>query len=183
MDLKSCMRTSALGVTFLTAHQIFIGTISFALCASRPGVGLFLGRKNRTWKREPRSRSLLVAGLLSILSAAHPPAVCAGECVGNILKMESGKVRLRKLDGESVRIDSANIAMPLCVLEVVAELPRYKVFIPDGEWKGEWLIKRRRVMEIEGALAVDCTSPVITTLEIKKADSGGYRASGEESCN
>ena len=181
MDLKSCMRTDALGVTFLTAHRVFIGTISFVLCALRPGAELFLEREKQA--RKGRPGSFLIAGLLSTLPVAHLPSVIADECVGRILKMEPGKVRLRKVDGESVRIDSAAIETPLCVLEVVAELPRYRVLIPDGEWKGEWLIKRRKVMEVEGALAVDCTPPVITMLETKKADSGGYRASGEESCN
>ena len=181
MSLISFMRTTDPGIRFSRIHRISFGIVRSILCALRPGAGLFLGRERHTRKGGPGS--FLIAGLLSALPVAHLPSVIADECVGRILKMEPGKVRLRKVDGESVRIDSAAIETPLCVLEVVAELPRYRVFIPDGELKGVWLIKRRKVMEVEGALAVDCAPPVITMLETRKSDSGGYRASGEESCN
>ena len=127
---------------------------------------------------------ILSAGvLLSIILIAYSHSVGANECIGEILKMETGKIRISGSDGKSIRIDSSDMAMPLCVLEVVADRPQYKVYIPDGEWKGEWLIKRRKVMEIDGALKVDCVPSIVATVKTKDTNLGGTRASGEEPCN
>ena len=127
--------------------------------------------------------ALPVGVLFSVILSAHSHSVNANECIGKILKIETGKIRISQPDGKSVRIDSSDITMPLCVLDVVAERPQYKIYIPDGKWKGEWLLKRRKVMEIDGSLRVDCIPSVVATVKIKDTNLGGTRASGEEPCN
>ena len=137
--------------------------------------------------RRMRYRAIMLSAvLMCMLLVMHPPLATADEdpCVAWIHQMEPGMIRIRGGDGVRMeRVDSSRLPTPLCVLEIVAEKPRYKVYVKDGELKGEWLIKRRKVSEIVGAVEVDCSAAIVTAkVKIKDKRTGGVRAIGEEPC-
>ena len=127
-----------------------------------------------------------VAGMLLVIAAAGPHATPADDskCVGQIVKLEPGRIRLRAADGTSTRVDSAKLPDRICVLEVVEGLPRYRVSITEGEWEGAWFIKRRNVVRIEGLSKPECPPPeIVAIVEIRGEREGGMRAIGEEPCD
>lgn len=129
----------------------------------------------------PTLVSLLCAvavGCLQPVGAEEKP------CVGRILEFEPGKIRIRNSDGDSVRIEASRLPTPLCVLEMVTDKPQYRVHVPDGKWKGEWFVKRRKVARTDTSLNVDCAPFRVTSkVEIRTEPKGGTRAIGEEPCD
>ena len=92
-------------------------------------------------------------------------------------------IRIRDGDGVSRKVDSSRLPTPLCVLEVTGKKSRYRVYVKDGELKGEWLVKRRKVAKVVGAVEVDCSAATVTAgVKIKDKRTGGVRAIGEEPC-
>ena len=159
---------------------------SRAASALAPGLEFSRRQGNMPAQRIWQAVSLVMAALASVSPITYLPSANAEEreCVGRILQMEPGKIRIRRSDGTSVRIDSSRLPTPLCVLEVVTEKPRYKVYVVDGELKGEWSIKRRRVAKMEGAVNVECAATIVSAkLKIKDKRTGGVRAIGEEPCD
>ena len=139
----------------------------------------------------PRSTAWVVAGLAFVIAAAGSHATDAGEpeCVREAVEWESRKIRLKKDDGTSRRVDSADLPGNICVLERITNLPQYRIRILPGSVKGdpslegEWLVKRRNV-QIKGGVNVDCPdSKIFANVEIRKERVGGVRAIGEEPCN
>ena len=124
--------------------------------------------------------------MLLVIAAAGPHTTPADDstCVARIVELEPGKIRLRAVDGSSTRVDSAKLPDEICVLEVVKDLPRYRVSIADGEWEGAWFINRRNVVRIEGLSKPECPPrEIVAIVEIRGEREGGVRAIGEEPCD
>ena len=184
LDMNSTTRTpSARGSSSAIRRANLNGPESSAL---PPGLDDSPGQCKMLTRRMWHRAALLSAALVCVSLVTHLPSADAEErkCVAWILQMEPGKIRIRGSDGTSARIDSSRLPTPLCVLEVVAERPRYKVYVADGELKGVWSIKRRRVAKVDGAVNVDCAATIVSAkVKIKDKRTGGVRAIGEEPCD
>ena len=136
--------------------------------------------------RRSGSSLLVVVLLFWVVALGGLQSVDAEErgCVGRILELDSGKIRIRNSDGDSVRIESSLLPMPLCVLEVVTDRPQYRVHVTTGEWEGEWFVKRRKVTRMDATLNVECAPSIVSSkVEIRTERQGGTRAIGEEPCD
>ena len=147
---------------------------------------LSLEGRRRVWTKRPGYSLLVATWLLSAVAIGCLQPVDAQErvCVANILEFEPGKIRIRNSGGDSVRTESSRIPTPLCVLEVLTDRSQFRVYVPDGEWEGEWFVKRRKVTRIDATLNIECAPSLVTSkVEIRAERHGGTRAIGEEPCD
>ena len=139
----------------------------------------------RASRAKRRTKVLQVVGLAIVLLGSHLqfPAG-ADECEGEIRKVIDGDIHLKSTaeTKETKKVKGADLRMPLCVLEVLKKGRRYRIRFPDEP--GEWLIKRRYVLETDGGLD---SRPKITPSRCDRYSLPGYpiggiRGSGEEPC-
>lgn len=155
------------------------------MCAPRRGADVPSARAMVPERRMRYRVTMASVALMCMLLVAYVPRAIADEvpCVAEIVKMVPGMIRIRDGDGKPKKVDSASLPTPLCVVEVMKTKARYRVDVEDGELKGEWLIKRREVVKVVGAMDVDCSRAIVTAgVKIKDIPTPGGRASGEEPC-
>lgn len=105
----------------------------------------------------------------------------APACVGEILKVVSGSIRLKRSDGaERISVKGSTLDVPLCILRT--ERRKFLILVPSYE--GEWWIKRRFVTKSTAVpdITSDCREQGEHTMISSSRTVGGVRGSGEDPC-